>query len=134
MNELRIDLNLILYDLGSASLRESSKQELDKLVKYLIAKPNIKVELSSHTDCRNDRASNQRLSQARAESCVNYIIAKGIDAQRIIAKGYGETLLVNECSDVRACGCVPADVEDCEECSEVEHQQNRRTELRLLAE
>ncbi|MDA8772147.1 OmpA family protein [Flavobacteriales bacterium] len=134
LEDMRIDLDLILYDLGSASLRPSSKVELDKLVQYLQSKPDLKVELSSHTDCRNDQVSNQRLSQARAESCVNYIIQQGISAARIVAKGYGETRLTNACSDDRACGCVPAGVEDCEPCSEAQHQQNRRTELRLLAE
>jgi outer membrane protein OmpA-like peptidoglycan-associated protein len=132
--EERIDLDLILYDLGSSRLRESSKVELDKLVAYLKEKSEIRVELSSHTDCRDDKESNQRLSQLRAESCVKYIISKGISADRIIARGYGETQLVNECSDAQTCGCVPPNQEVCIPCSEAQHQQNRRTELRLLAD
>lgn len=132
--EQRIDLDLILYDLGSAKLRESSKLELDKLVSYLQRKPDVRVELSSHTDCRGNKESNQRLSQARAESCVNYIVGKGIEKDRIIARGYGENRLLNGCSDEFTCGCVPPQQAACEPCSEFEHQKNRRTELRLLAE
>ena len=79
----------------------------------------FRVELSSHTDSRNSDAYNKDLSQRRAQSCVDYIIAKGIDPIRIIARGYGESQLVNRCADGVAC-------------TEDEHQANRRTELRLL--
>lgn len=134
VDEERIDLANILYDLGSAELREASKRELDKLVSYMIDRPLIRVELSSHTDCRNDEAHNQNLSQARANSCVRYIIGKGIAADRILAKGYGESQLLNDCSDASTCGCAPLNVIGCVPCSEELHQQNRRTELRLLAD
>jgi len=130
----RIDLANILYDLGSAALRNESKKELDKLVAYMKDKPEIRVELSSHTDCRNDEAYNLQLSQARAEKCVNYIINKGISKRRIVAKGYGESQLLNGCSDVKTCGCAPLNVRQCIPCNEDQHQANRRTELRLLAD
>jgi outer membrane protein OmpA-like peptidoglycan-associated protein len=129
----RIDLKNVLYDLGSAVLRMESKVELDKLVQYMKKKVDIRVELSSHTDCRDDRVSNMQLSQSRAENCVAYIIGKGISNDRIIAKGYGETRLLNSCSDQEACGCAPPEEDDCMACSDALHQQNRRTELRLLA-
>ena len=130
----RIDLANILYDLGSSALRDESKRELDKLVAYMKERPSIRVELSSHTDCRNDEGHNQRLSQQRADGCVDYIIRKGIDSQRILAKGYGESRLLNACSDLATCGCAPLNVINCVPCTEALHQQNRRTELRLLAD
>ena len=132
--DVRIDLDMILYDLSSADLRALSKLELDKLVLYLKERPDIRVELSSHTDCRSDDMSNLQLSQARAESCVRYIVGQGIDARKIIAKGYGEERLINACSDMNTCGCVSANESDCIPCAEDLHQQNRRTELRLLAD
>ena len=128
----RIDLAAILYDSGSSSLREESKLELDKLVDFLSERPNVRVELSAHTDCRDDRERNLQLSQARADACVDYIIAKGIDSSRILARGYGESQLLNDCSDLDACGCAPVAISDCVPCSEEMHQQNRRTELRIL--
>jgi outer membrane protein OmpA-like peptidoglycan-associated protein len=80
---------------------------------------DLKLELSSHTDSRGNDIYNEQLSQQRSNSCVNYIISKGISAERIIAKGYGEYKLKNRCAN---------DVE----CSDEEHQQNRRTELKII--
>lgn len=130
----RIDLANIFYDSGSSELREESKTELDKLAAYMLDRPGIRVELSSHTDCRDDEASNLLLSQARADACVDYIIGQGILADRILAKGYGESQLLNQCSDDSTCGCAPLNIVGCEPCEEALHQQNRRTELRLLAD
>jgi hypothetical protein len=79
----------------------------------------ITIELSSHTDSRGSNKYNERLSQRRAESAVNYIVGKGIEASRVTAKGYGEYQLVNRCSDGVAC-------------SPAEHQANRRTEFKVL--
>jgi outer membrane protein OmpA-like peptidoglycan-associated protein len=114
-----INLDLILYDFDKYFLRPEGKFELEKLVKYMKARPELIVELSSHTDSRGEYDYNITLSNNRSQSCIDYIISKGIDADHIIAKGYGESKLVNPCSDN-----VP--------CSDEEHQQNRRTELKLL--
>ena len=130
----RIDLESIMYASGEFTLTEESRTELDKLVAYLSDRPNIRVELSSHTDCRDDEGRNLDLSQARADECVRYIISKGIDERRILAIGYGETKLLNHCSDASACGCAPPAQSDCVPCTEAMHQENRRTELRLLAD
>lgn len=130
----RIDLANIFYDSGSSDLRAESKIELNKLVTYMVDRPGIRVELSSHTDCRDDEASNLLLSQARADACVDFIIAQGIAPDRILAKGYGEAQLLNQCSDASTCGCAPLNVVGCAPCEEALHQQNRRTELRLLAD
>ena len=78
----------------------------------------IIVELSSHTDSRASAEYNETLSQKRAQAAVDYIIARGIASNRITAQGYGESQLVNNCSD---------DVK----CSEAEHQKNRRTEFKV---
>ena len=116
-----IELGLILYDFDKYFLRPEGKIELDKLVSYMKERPTLIVELSSHTDCRGSDSYNIELSQNRAQSCVDYIIEKGIEKNRIVAKGYGETNLVNQCSD----GI---------ECSPEEHQENRRTELKFILE
>lgn len=81
----------ILYDFNKADLRPESKTVLDELVKVLDDNPSIKIELSSHTDSIGSDAYNMNLSQARAQSCVDYIIANGIDKTRITARGYGKS-------------------------------------------
>jgi len=116
-----VKLDLILYDFDKYFLRPASEKELDKLVQYMKERPELVVELSSHTDCRGTDSYNEVLSQNRAQSCVNYIIKKGISKDRILAKGYGEKQLTNKCSD----GV---------NCTEDEHQSNRRTELRFVVQ
>ena len=86
-----VEIPNIYYDFGKWTLKEESKKELDKLVDLLKANPNIVIELSSHTDMVGDEVSNQILSQKRAQSVVDYLISKGIDPKRLIAKGYGES-------------------------------------------
>lgn len=117
--DLKLEIENIFYDYAKYTLRKESEKELDKVAEFLLANDNILVELGSHSDSRGNDKSNLELSQKRAESCVNYLISKGVPAKNIIAKGYGETQLVNRCAN----GV---------KCSEAEHQQNRRTELRIL--
>ena len=114
-----IRLDLVLYNFDKYELRPEGKQELDKVVQYMKERPELRVELSSHTDSRGTFKYNIELSNNRSQSCVNYIISKGISPKMILAKGYGETKLVNECSD----GVI---------CTIEEHQANRRTELQFL--
>ena len=114
-----IVLENIYYDLDKFDIRADAADGLNNLVKILNDNPGISVELSSHTDSRADDRYNDVLSQKRAESAVNYIIAHGISSARITAKGYGERQLVNKCAN---------DVS----CTEEEHQQNRRTEFKVL--
>lgn len=116
-----IDLSLIFYDLNKATLRERSKMVLDSVVVYMNAVQNVNLELSAHTDCRGSDEHNAELSQARAQSCVDYIVAAGISKDRIIPRGYGERCLKNECADGVSC-------------TEAQHQENRRTELRIIPE
>lgn len=114
----KFKLENIFYDLNKSTLRPESKSSLDKLAEFIINN-DLKIELSAHTDSRGSNSYNQRLSQARAQSCVDYLISKGVRKDRILAKGYGETMLVNKCKD----GV---------QCTEEEHQENRRTEVRIL--
>ncbi len=81
--------------------------------------PNMKIELSSHTDCRASDEYNEVLSQRRASSAVKYLVDRGINQDRMTAQGYGEHVLVNECADD-----VP--------CTEEQHQDNRRTEIKIV--
>lgn len=116
---LKIEIENIFYDYGKFSLRKESEKELDKLAEFLLDNDNLVVELGSHSDSRGNDKSNLTLSQRRAESCVNYLLAKGVNKENIIAVGYGESQPVNRCKN----GV---------KCSEAEHQENRRTELRIL--
>ncbi len=104
----------IYYDLDKDNIRPDAAEELDKLVDFLKDNQNISVELGSHTDARATDTYNQDLSQRRAESAVRYLIENGIEKTRIIAKGYGETQLIEK-----------------EAQSEEEHQRNRRTEIKI---
>ena len=80
----------ILYDFNKADLRPESKKALDGVVSILVDNPTIKIELASHTDSVGSAAYNLKLSQSRAQSCVDYILSKGIDKARITAVGYGK--------------------------------------------
>ncbi|MEA3495794.1 MAG: OmpA family protein [Bacteroidota bacterium] len=121
-----IELEGIFYDLDKYDLRPESMVILDSLYQILIKHPYIVIELASHTDCRATQEYNLELSNNRAQSVVDYLIYKGIPMDRLSPKGYGETQLVNNC--------------DCENgqgnginCSEDEHQQNRRTTFKILS-
>jgi len=86
-----IVINNILYDFNKADLREESKTILNGLVTILKDNPKMKIELSAHTDSIGSDAYNLNLSQQRAQSCVDYIVASGIENDRIFAKGYGKS-------------------------------------------
>jgi len=110
------NINTIYFDLDKYYIRPDAAIELEKIVRTMQRCPNIVVVAGSHTDMRASHAYNETLSQNRAQSTVDYIVSRGIDAHRISPIGYGETQLVNHCSD----GV---------KCSEAEHQVNRRTEF-----
>lgn len=109
----------IYYDFDKWNLRADAKTELDKLVKILADNPTIKIELYSHTDARGDDSYNLTLSNKRAESVVSYLESKGISSSRMKAVGFGETQLVNACDNTTPC-------------SEEQHQENRRTEFKVV--
>jgi outer membrane protein OmpA-like peptidoglycan-associated protein len=118
-----VNLDMIFYDFDKYNLRPESKVELEKLVAYMESHPDYTVELSSHTDCRGSYKYNEVLSRNRSRSCVNYIIKKGIPKAKIIAEGYGEYKLRENC---------PCEGKIKSDCTEEQHQLNRRTELKLL--
>ena len=132
---LRIDISLfclsgnivlknIYYDLDKSNIRPDAAIELDKLVSLMKKYPQMKIELGSHTDCRASFAYNMALSKRRAASAVLYLEKHGINRKRLVAAGYGETMLVNGCS-CEGGTFVP--------CTEAEHQMNRRTEIKILS-
>jgi outer membrane protein OmpA-like peptidoglycan-associated protein len=115
-----IKLENIYYDLDKYFIRPDAALELDKTVAVLKKYLTMRIELRSHTDSRAKFNYNLTLSQKRAESAVQYLISKGINAERILPMGYGETQLTNKCADD-----IP--------CSEIEHQANRRTEFKIIS-
>lgn len=108
-----IVLENIYYDYDKWDIRPDAEPTLNRLAEMLHQNTSINIQLGSHTDCRGNDAYNQTLSQRRAQSAVNYLISKGIDASRLSAKGYGESQ--------------PAVLCACSTCTEAEHQANRRT-------
>ncbi|TDG34781.1 flagellar motor protein MotB [Pedobacter changchengzhani] len=114
-----IKIENIYYDFDKSNIRPDAAEELDKLVMVLTDNPTILIELGSHTDSRGNDQYNQWLSQKRANSAVQYIIDKGISKNRITAKGYGESMPVNRCTN----GV---------KCSEADFQLNRRTEFKIV--
>ena len=112
-------LENLLYDLGKATIRQEGYTVLERVVTFMNDNPEVKIEISSHTDSRSSDAFNKKLSQFRANNVKQYLIDKGIDASRIKAIGYGESKLLNKCKD----GV---------KCTEEEHQVNRRTEMQII--
>ncbi|HEY4787286.1 MAG TPA: OmpA family protein, partial [Bacteroidales bacterium] len=115
-----LDLKPIYFDLGKANIRRDAAIELDKVVKAMNDNPGIRIELGSHTDSRGTAASNMVLSDKRAKSAAEYLYSKGIARDRIISKGYGDTMPLNQC--VKGV-----------KCTEEEYQVNRRTEFKILS-
>jgi peptidoglycan-associated lipoprotein len=124
-SDIVIKLPEVQYDLGKFDLRPEGKDSLETLYQTLIDNPTIIIELSAHTDSRDSDARNQILSQNRAQSCVNYLVTKGIDPARMVPKGYGESKLRISDAQIKAMKT--------KEEQEAAHQQNRRTEFRVLS-
>ncbi len=114
-------LDNIYYEFDEFKLLDVSFTTLDKLAANLIAKPNVVIELAGHTDGKGTEEYNQELSQKRAESCVKYLISKGVNPAQLVAKGYGKSLpLASNTND---------DGTDNPE----GRAKNRRTEFKVLA-
>ena len=112
-----ITLENIYYDYDKWNIRPDAEPSLNYLVKILSENPAIRIQLASHTDCRGDDDYNGNLSAKRAQSAVNYLIQNGIDTSRLNAQGYGEERPAINC--------------DCNDCTEDEHQANRRTTFKI---
>jgi len=110
----KITLRNIYYDFDKWNILPESATELDHLVSLMKENPEMKVELSAHTDERGTEKYNLKLSQLRAQSAVDYIVSKGIHKGRITGKGYGKSQLINKCG---------------KDCTPAQHRENRRTEI-----
>jgi outer membrane protein OmpA-like peptidoglycan-associated protein len=123
MSELKVGQSIaidnIYYDYDKWDIRPDAALQLDKLLGFFRDNPEVTFELGSHTDSRGGDMYNLVLSDARANSAVNYLIQHGVDPDRITAKGYGEGTLVNGCRN----GV---------KCTEEDHQANRRTEFTVV--
>jgi outer membrane protein OmpA-like peptidoglycan-associated protein/tetratricopeptide (TPR) repeat protein len=115
-----IQLEGIYYDVGKFTIRPDAARVLDNVVKVMKENSSLFIELGAHTDARGNDNSNMVLSDNRAKAAAQYIIDNGIDANRISGKGYGESILKNACGN----GI---------KCQEKQHQENRRTEVKVTA-
>lgn len=113
-----IELENIYYDFDQWYIRDDAQPTLDELANILRLNPSINIELGSHTDCRGREAYNLNLSQKRAQSAVDYLSSKGISGFRLQARGYGESAPANDCN--------------CNQCTDDEHQENRRTTFKII--
>jgi len=113
-----IILKEIYYDYDKWAIVDAAKPTLDRLSTLLKDNPQIRIQLSSHTDCRGENDYNAELSQKRAQSAVLYLVDRGIPFGRMQAQGYGASQLANNCN--------------CDDCTDDEHQQNRRTTFKIL--
>jgi len=114
-----LNISKINFAYASAKLTDEMKKELDKIYILLKDNPSIKIEIINHTDARGSAKRNMQLSKKRANVIKNYLIQKGILPNRLIAKGAGESEIINRCKN----GV---------KCSEEEHKQNRRCEFIII--
>ena len=116
----KIKLNIIYFDLDKSNIRVDAASELSKILSVLEQNPMMEIDIRSHTDCRQTAKYNMGLSDRRAKSTREWLIKNGINTSRITAKGYGESQLLNNC---------PCEPNNQSNCSEEEHQANRRSEF-----
>ncbi len=114
-----IRLSNIYYNYDDDKILPDAEKDLNAILELMVKYPEMVIELGSHTDSRGDDDYNQKLSLRRANSARRWLINKGIDSKRIQAKGYGETVILNNCSNG-------------EDCTDDEHRFNRRTEFKIL--
>ncbi|WP_281633128.1 OmpA family protein [Flavobacterium luteolum] len=115
-----LDIKNIYFDLDKSNIRPDAAVELAKIAEAMRENLGFKIEVCSHTDCRNSAAYNMALSERRAKSTITWLVKQGISRSRLIGRGYGESQLINNC--------------ECEgsvktPCTEAEHQANRRSEF-----
>lgn len=112
----KFNLKPIYFDTNKANIRPDAANELAVVLTVMNQYPSMKIAIKTHTDCRATSEYNRKLSDRRAVSIMNWLISNGIAKNRLTAKGYGESQLINKCAD----GV---------QCSEEEHQANRRSEF-----
>lgn len=116
-----LQLDPIYFDLDKTNIRPDAEVELQKVLAVLRKYPQMRIDIRSHSDSRGGDAYNLLLSDKRAKATVNYLVQKGIDKSRVTGKGYGETQLINGCDNNA-------------NCTEEQHQLNRRSEFIILNE
>ena len=114
-----IKLRNIYYDFDKATLRDSSKIELNLLVKWMKENPNVQIKLISHTDSRGNNSYNLKLSDKRSKSVMKYLTDSGVEEYRLESEGKGETEPIYSCPNPK-------------DCTNKQHQANRRTEFKIL--
>lgn len=114
------NIKMIYFDLDKSTIKQAAAFDLEKILDVLQQNPTMKLDIRSHTDSRQTFKYNEALSDRRAKATIDWLISKGIDANRLTGKGYGETQLVNKCADGVTC-------------TEEEHQLNRRSEFIVTA-
>ncbi|AWG20635.1 flagellar motor protein MotB [Flavobacterium faecale] len=119
-----LNIPIIYFDLDKSFIRKDAAFELEKVLAVMKEYPKMKVDIRSHTDCRQTAAYNEALSDRRAKSTRAWLIKNGIEASRLTAKGYGESQLINDCA------CEPTNTSSC---TEEQHQMNRRSEFIIVA-
>lgn len=119
MDSIKVDEVLtmnIYYEFDKSDIKHASELELDKFISFMKINPNVKIEISAHTDEKGTDAYNLNLSKERARNVMNYLLEEGrIDKKRIVSKGYGESMLIVKNAQ-----------------TEEEHQMNRRTEIKIV--
>jgi outer membrane protein OmpA-like peptidoglycan-associated protein len=107
-------LDNVFFDTGKSTLKSESSKELNELAEYMIKKKSLNIEIAGHTDNIGNKDANQKLSEDRANSVKMFLVKKGVDQQRVIAKGYGDSQPVAD------------------NATDEGRQKNRRTEVRSL--
>jgi outer membrane protein OmpA-like peptidoglycan-associated protein/tetratricopeptide (TPR) repeat protein len=115
-----LDIPFIYFDLNQSFITPEAKFELEKVLAVMTQYPKMKIDVRSHTDSRENKNYNLILSNKRAKATIEWFVKRGISNQRISGRGYGESHLVNQCSDNV-------------KCSEEEHKINRRSEFVVLS-
>uniref|UniRef100_UPI0037BE3BEC OmpA family protein n=1 Tax=Flavobacterium sp. TaxID=239 RepID=UPI0037BE3BEC len=113
------NISIIYFDLDKWNIRPDAAEDLEKIIQVLQQYPAMTIDIRSHTDSRQTHKYNEQLSDKRANSTLEFIVNNGISRNRLTAKGYGETQLLNNCADNQPC-------------SEEEHQKNRRSEFIVI--
>ena len=117
-------IKMIYFDLDKSNIRKEASLDLAKILDVLIQNPTMKLDIRSHTDCRQTAKYNMALSDRRAKATIAWLVSKGIDSSRLTGRGYGESQLINDC------GCEPTNASNC---TEEQHQMNRRSEFIITA-
>ena len=112
------NINTIYFDFDKYAIRQDARVELDKLIMWLRENPELKIEIQAHTDIRGTEKYNQKLSDKRANQTMSYLTDRGVDPMRLSGKGFGESQVVERCTEAKPC-------------NGLQHQLNRRSEFYL---